>query len=90
MDRRNQPVEYWGQGIAFWWRLWQNQIEFSLRFWGSLAERMPHPSAADLSAEAETMREICERRAARDRKLEGRAASSPRKPAASRAARRVH
>ena len=67
MDRRNQPVEFWGQGIAFWWRLWQSQIEQSIRFWGAMAEKMPHPNAAQLAAEAEAMREICENRQRRER-----------------------
>ncbi len=62
MDRRNQPAEFWGQSFAFWCRLWQSQIEYSMRFWGALAERMPHPSAAELSAEAEAMRDICNER----------------------------
>ncbi|WP_209424657.1 hypothetical protein [Pararhodobacter sp. SW119] len=65
MDRRNQPVEFWGQGMTYWFRLWQSQIEYSMRFWGAMAERLPHPSAADLAAEAEAMREIRARHAAR-------------------------
>ena len=64
MDRRNQPAEFWGQSIAFWFRLWQNQIEYSMRFWGAMAEKMPHPDAAELSAEAEAMRELTNRRSA--------------------------
>jgi hypothetical protein len=86
MDRRNQPVEFWGQGIAFWWRLWQSQIEYSVRFWGAMAEKMPHPNAAQLSAEAEAMREICEKRENRER---GSGTRSKPKPA-DRAIPRVH
>jgi hypothetical protein len=86
MDRRNQPVEFWGQNVAFWWRIWQNQLEFSLRFWGAMAERMPHPSAADLSAEAEAMRDICDRRSQAQRP----APSRPRKQVAGQPAQRVH
>jgi hypothetical protein len=86
MDRRNQPVEFWGEGIAFWWRLWQSQIEYSLRFWGSFAERMPHPNAADLSAEAEAMREISQRREREWLPADRR----PRKPVDNRLARQVH
>ncbi len=86
MDRRNQPTEFWGQSVTFWWRLWQKQIEYSIRFWGAMAEKMPHPSAAQLSAEAEAMREICEQRESRER--------APKKPAASKAdasaAQRIH
>jgi len=86
MDRRNQPVEYWGHGLVFWWRLWQSQIEYSIRFWGAMAEKMPHPSAADLAAEAEAMREICEKRETRERKPESRAKTKP----TDRTAHRVH
>jgi hypothetical protein len=86
MDRRNQPVEFWGEGIGFWWRLWQSQIEYSLRFWGTLAERMPHPSAAELAAEAEAMREICEKRTERERPADKR----PRKPVEKRLVRQLH
>jgi hypothetical protein len=86
MDRRNQPTEFWGQSVTFWWRLWQSQIEYSIRFWGAMAEKMPHPSAAQLAADAEAMREICERRENRER--------APKKPAASKAeasaAQRIH
>jgi len=73
MDRRNQPVEFWGQGISFWFRLWQSQIEYSMRFWGAMAERLPHPDAAELAAEAEAMREISAER--------GRGQKSPATPA---------
>jgi len=87
MDRRNQPVEFWGQNVAFWWRMWQNQLEFSLRFWGAMAERMPHPSAADLSAEAEAMREISNRR---NQDAKRPSASQPRKQTTGRVAQQVH
>lgn len=60
MDRRNQPVSFWGDSVGFWCRLWQLQIEQSMRFWGAWTAQMPHPSAANLAAEAETLKEICQ------------------------------
>lgn len=86
MDRRNQPVPFWGDSVAFWWRLWQNQIEYSLRFWGVVAERIPHPNAAELAAEAEAMREICQKRSDRERL----SATPPFKSAESRSLRQLH
>ena len=77
MDRRNQPAEVWGQSVAFWWRLWQSQMEYSLRFWGVMAERLPHPSAAELAAEAEAMRDICKRREALSKKSASPGRSRP-------------
>ncbi|MFN3954144.1 MAG: hypothetical protein ACK4LQ_06785 [Pararhodobacter sp.] len=58
MDRRNQPVAYWGQSLGFWCRLWQSQIEHSLRFWAAFAAPWPRSDAAGLAAEAEAMKEI--------------------------------
>lgn len=58
MDRRNQPVAYWGQSMGFWCRLWQAQIEQSLRFWAAFAAPWPRQDAAALAAEAEAMKEI--------------------------------
>ena len=82
MDRRNQPVEFWGQSITYWCRLWQSQLEYSMRFWGAMAERMPHPSAKQLAAEAEAMREICEKREMSQRKpAPAKSAHSSEKPA---------
>jgi len=59
MDRRNQPpAAFWGESLNFWCRLWQAQIEQSMRFWGALAAQAPRPSAAKLAAEAESLKEI--------------------------------
>ena len=54
MDRRNRPpAAFWGDSLGFWCRLWQIQLEHSLRIWGALAAQAPRPSSADLAAEAE-------------------------------------
>jgi len=58
MDRRNQPVAVWGDSLHFWCRLWQIQIEHSMRFWGAWASQLPRPTAADLAAEAEAVKAI--------------------------------
>jgi len=59
MDRRNQPpAAFWGESMNFWCRLWQLQIESSMRFWGAMATQLPRPTSAQLAAEAESVREI--------------------------------
>jgi hypothetical protein len=57
MTRRTSgPADIWGQGITFWCRLWQAQIDQSLKFWALWASNLPRPTAADLAAEAEALR----------------------------------
>jgi hypothetical protein len=48
----------WFAGLGFWCRLWQAQLEQSMKVWAVWAEALPKPSAADLAAEAEKMREL--------------------------------
>jgi hypothetical protein len=57
MDRRNQPpAAFWGESLNFWCRLWQAQIEHSMRFWGAVAAQMPRPTSRQLAAEAESIK----------------------------------
>lgn len=56
MDRRNQPTEFWGQSVSFWASLWQQQLEFTLRFWAAWASHLPHLTANELAQEAEHMK----------------------------------
>lgn len=81
MDRRNAPAEAWGQAMGFWFRLWQAQIDQSMKFWCLWAQALPRPSAAELAAEAEAMRNIGTSDAARPRKPAPRtkAPSAPRR-----------
>lgn len=55
MTRRSTDAEAWGQGLGFWFRLWQVQVEQSLKFWAIWAQAVPRPSAAELSAQAEAL-----------------------------------
>lgn len=75
MDRRNQPpAAFWGESLNFWCRLWQIQIEQTVRFWGAMAAHMPRPTSAELAAEAESIKAT--------RKLKARNAASSRSTAA--------
>ncbi|MCC5971847.1 MAG: hypothetical protein JJU15_18050 [Pararhodobacter sp.] len=88
MDRRNQPVEYWGKSLNFWCRLWQIQIEHSLRFWGAMAAKMPQPTAAELAAEADAVKAS---RASARRKTTPKAVAKPAsKPAAKQEPASLH
>ena len=42
--------------ITFWTRLWQMQLEQSLRIWAAWAQMLPHDSARALAEEAEHMK----------------------------------
>ena len=81
MDRRNAPAEAWGQAMGFWFRIWQAQIDQSMKFWCLWAQTLPRPSAAELAAEAEAMRKVGTSDAARPRKPAPRAKapSAPRR-----------
>lgn len=82
MDRRNQPpANFWGDSLTFWCRLWQIQIEQSMRFWGAMAAQTPRPTSAQLAAEAESAKAL--RGAAKPRKPKRQAASA--RPAAAKA-----
>lgn len=59
MDRRNHPpAAFWGDSLGFWCRIWQIQLEHSLRIWGAMAAQAPRPSSADLAAGAESAARI--------------------------------
>lgn len=93
MDRRNQPAAFWGESMNFWCRLWQIQIEHSLRFWGAMASQLPRPTAAKLAAEAESVKAIhkASRRSPRKADTASRAAAKPAsKAAAQQAAAPMH
>jgi hypothetical protein len=59
MTRRTTgPADLWAQGITFWSQLWQAQIDQSLKYWALWASNLPRPTAAELSAEAEALRDL--------------------------------
>jgi hypothetical protein len=79
MTRRTTgPSDLWGQGITFWCQLWQAQIDQSLKFWAIWASNLPRPTAAELSAGAEALRDLG---AAKDRPTRT-ARTTPPKPRA--------
>jgi hypothetical protein len=88
MDRRNAPAEAWGQAVGFWFRLWQAQIDQSLKFWCLWAQTLPHPTASELAAEAEAMRDITSSPA--PRKTASRSGSAPRNASRKSDAATVH
>jgi hypothetical protein len=51
------PADLWGQGITFWCKMWQAQLDQSLKFWALWAANLPRPTAAQLSAEADKLRD---------------------------------
>ncbi len=52
------PMTLWMQSSLFWVRLFKQQQDAYLRMLGQFAEKIPHESAADLSREAEAMKDI--------------------------------
>jgi len=56
MDRSPTGYPAWNQALGFWCRLWQAQIDQSLRLWAVWASALPRPDSAELAAEAEAMR----------------------------------
>ncbi len=53
------PAQHpWASLLGFYCRLWQIQIEHTLRFWALLVAPWPKPTAKELAADAETLREI--------------------------------
>lgn len=67
----------WMAGLGFWCRLWQAQIEQSMKFWALWAEALPKPTAAQLAAEAEKMREMTEPEPARPARRPRAVAAQP-------------
>ncbi|MFN7003558.1 MAG: hypothetical protein ACK4NW_09040 [Roseinatronobacter sp.] len=51
------PVTLWMQSSLVWIRIFKQQQEFYLRMLGSVAETIPHESAADLAREAKALKE---------------------------------
>ena len=73
--------------ITFWTRIWQVQIEQTLKFWAAWAQFLPHDSARALAEEAEHMkpaipRTVPDRPAAAKASATVTEIKSPRKPAA--------
>lgn len=82
MDHRNQSAAFWGPGLSLWCRLWQAQMEHSLRFWAAWAARLPHADAAQLAAEAEAMKSIaCRTGAAKARAAAAKRRGGNQRPA---------
>ena len=57
MNNSKAPAEAWGQAMGFWFRIWQAQLDQSLKFCCLWAQALPRPSAAELAAEAEAQRQ---------------------------------
>jgi hypothetical protein len=47
------PFSFWMQASVFWARVFKQQQDAYLRMLGAVAVKVPHPSAADLSAQAQ-------------------------------------
>lgn len=93
MDNRKSTANICGPNLGFWFRLWQTQIDQSLKLWAIWASALPRPSAAELSAEAESLGDTASRTTGRkpaakagpaSRKVPA-TASKPRQRAAPRA-----
>jgi hypothetical protein len=54
------PGYPWFAGLGMWCRIWQAQIDHSMRLWALWAGALPRPTAADLAAQAERQRERVE------------------------------
>lgn len=70
--------------IGFWYRIWQQQLEQTFRFWGYWAQYLPHEDAAKLSAEAEALKPVV--RTERARPAPVAATPAPARPAEAKAA----
>ncbi|MGY6705297.1 hypothetical protein [Roseinatronobacter sp.] len=68
------PISFWMQANLFWIRLYQSQQETYLRMLCSVAQAVPHETAAEIAAEAEAMKTTL--------KPVARSNPQPRKPAA--------
>lgn len=47
------PFSFWIQASVFWARVFKQQHEAYLQMLGAVAEKVPHPTAAQLAAEAQ-------------------------------------
>jgi hypothetical protein len=52
------PISFWIQASVFWARVFKEQHEAYLRLLGAVAVTVPHPSAADLSQQAQASAEV--------------------------------
>ncbi len=50
------PVTLWMQSSLVWIKIFKQQQELYLRMLGSMAQTIPHETAADLSREAEALK----------------------------------
>jgi hypothetical protein len=46
------PVAAWSQGLGLWCRLYQAQIDATLKVWGVWAQALPRPDARAMAAAA--------------------------------------
>ncbi len=51
------PFSFWMQASVFWARVLKQQHEAYLQMLGAMAVKVPHPDAAELSAQAAAMAE---------------------------------
>ncbi|MFN4058101.1 MAG: hypothetical protein ACK4HW_07965 [Roseinatronobacter sp.] len=47
------PISFWLQASVFWAKVMRQQHETYLRMLGAMVEKVPHPTAADLSEQAQ-------------------------------------
>jgi hypothetical protein len=47
------PISFWIQASVFWAKVLRQQHEAYLRMLGAVAEKVPHPNAAELSEQAQ-------------------------------------
>jgi len=86
MKHTTEGQEAWGKAMGFWFRLWQAQFDQSLKFWCYWAQAVPRPTAAQLSAEADALRDPeaqTPAAAAPRRSRQGGGTSAPRTPSSS-------
>ncbi|MDD7970313.1 hypothetical protein [Roseinatronobacter alkalisoli] len=50
------PISFWMKANVFWIRMYQNQQETCLRMLCSMSRSMPRESAAEIGAEAESLK----------------------------------
>lgn len=79
MPKQDPSDPFWGPGVTLWARLWQQQIDMSLRFWAAWMGQMPHANAADLSREAQKAQPVTR---SAQRKAGTKRSAAPGKPGA--------
>lgn len=79
MPKQDPSDPFWGPGVTLWARLWQQQIDMSLRFWAAWMNQMPHANAADLSREAQKAKPVTR---SAQRKAGTKRSAAPDKPKA--------